>query len=87
MASEEVPLQMDIDLITLLREWGMLKETIDLISQCGIRKVESLKKMHSCDISTIFPERCDLEQKIEFRYHLQKWKLQNNVSMAAIIRN
>lgn len=86
MASEEVPVQMDIELLTLLREWGMLKKTIELISECGICKVESLKKMHSCDISTIFHERCDLQQKIEFRYRLQKLKLQNNVSMVAIIK-
>lgn len=73
--------EMEAELESLLREWGIDDEGIKMFSESGISTINVLKMMRSCDINEIFINRCDINRKIIFRYHLQKWRLQNNVSI------
>lgn len=80
IVNDDDDLVIENDTYNLFVSWGLSIATIRLLAECGIVNCKILKMMHSCDVNSIFNERRNIAERITFRYHLQKWRIANNVS-------
>lgn len=69
-----------VEVFNLLSSWELSFDAIKTVIDCRINTISRLKMLNMDDINELFNSRNLLGEKVCFRYHLQKWRLETNVS-------
>lgn len=68
---------LEIEIFDLLKSWDVSDESVINLVECGVNTYEQLKMMELSDINEIFNKRSLIDERITFRYNLNKWRMEN----------